>query len=113
MHAAGILRHVAADGAGDLAGGIGGIVEPFTGDGMADRQVRYAWLHHRAAVLQIDFEDAVELAHAEQHAVAQRQRATGQRSPGAAWDHLDAARAAIAQHRGNLIDRGRQHGDQW
>ena len=64
------------------------------------------------AVVVIDVEDAVELAHPEQHAVGQRQRAARQRRAGAARHHLDPLVPAIAQHRGDLRDRGRQHDDQ-
>ena len=98
MHAAGILRHIAADGAGDLRGRIGRVIEAGIGDRVGDRQIGDARLHHRDAVVEIDLADAVELGHAEQHAVGERQRAAGQRGAGAARHHLDALVVAIAQH---------------
>ena len=52
---------------------------------------------HDAAVVEVDLEDAVELAHAEQHAVGERQRAARQRGAGAARHDADAVLVAIAQ----------------
>ena len=102
MHAAGVLRHIAADGAGDLARGIGRVVEALALHRMGDRQVGHARLHHGAAVRVVDLEDAVELGEAQQDAVLQRQRSSGQRGAGAARHHLDALRAAIAKHLGDF-----------
>ena len=50
VNPAGILRHIAADGAGDLTGRVGRIVEPFGLNGGGDRQVGDPRLHHGAAV---------------------------------------------------------------
>ena len=99
VHAAGIFRHVAADGAGDLARRIGRVVEALICDGMADGEVGDPRLRHDAAVGEIDVEDALELAEAEQDAVGERQRAARQRRAGAARHHLQLALVAIAQHR--------------
>ena len=80
MHAAGILRHIAADGAGDLRRRIGRVVEAVVRDRRADGEIGDAGLDHRDAVGEVDLADAVELAHAEQHAVdraaARRRTAT-------------------------------------
>ena len=100
VHAAGILRHVAADGAGDLRGRIGRIVEARVLDRLRDREVGDARLGHHHAVLEVDLADAVELGHAEQYAVGERQRAARQRGAGAARHHLDAFGVAIARARG-------------
>ena len=97
MHAAGILRHVAADGAGDLRGRVGRVVEAGVLDRLGDREVGHARLRHHHAVVEVDLADAVELGHAEQHAVGERQRAAGQRGAGAARHHLDALAMAIAR----------------
>ena len=75
VHAAGILRHVAADGAGDLRGRIRRVVEAGLLDRLGHRQVGHAGLDHGDAVGEVDLADAIELRHAEQHAVLQRQRA--------------------------------------
>ena len=109
VHAAGILRDVAADGAGDLRGGIGRVVEAFVRDGLADREVRDARLDHRDAVFKIDLADAVEFAHAEQHAVGKRQCAAGERGARPARHHADAVLVAIAQHAADLFGGLRQH----
>ena len=109
MHAAGIFRHIAADGAGDLRGRVGRIVEAGGLDRLRDRQIGHAGLRHHHAVLQVDLADAVELGHAEQNAVGGRQRAAGQRRAGAARHHVDALRMAIFQHPAHLIDGVGQH----
>ena len=109
MHAAGILRHVAADGAGDLRGRVRRIIEAGVRHRVAHGEIGDAGLHHRDAVVVVDLADAVELRHAEQHAVGQRQRAAGQRGAGAARHHLDAIVVAVAQHRGDLCGGLRQH----
>ena len=109
MHAAGILRHVAADGAGDLRGRIGRVIEAGIGDRVADREIGDAGLHHHDAVVEVDVADAVELGHAEQHAVGERQRAAGERGAGPARHHLDAFVVAIAQHLRDLLGGLRQH----
>ena len=54
------------------------------------REIGDARLHHGDAVVEVDLEDAVELGHAEQHAVGERQRAARQRGAGAARHDLDA-----------------------
>ena len=98
MHAAGILRDVAADGAGDLRRGVGRVVEGLVLDRLADGEIGDARLDHGDAVGEVDLADAVELAHAEQHAVDQRQRPAGQRGARPARHHPDAVVVAIAQH---------------
>ena len=103
VHAAGILGHVAADGAGDLARGIGGIIEAFVLHGVGYREVGDAGLRHHAAVGEIDVEDAVELAEAEQDAVGERERAARERGAGAARHHLQLMLAAITQHARHLL----------
>ena len=72
--------------------GIGRVVEAMTLHGVGDAEIGHARLGDDAAVGDIDLEDAVELAHAEQHAVGERQRAAGQRRAGAARDDLDLVR---------------------
>ena len=39
VHAARVLRDIAADGAGDLRGRVGGVVEAAVGDGLGDREI--------------------------------------------------------------------------
>jgi len=49
VHAARVLGDVAADGAGDLAGGIGGVIEAVGRGRLADGQVAHAALDHGGA----------------------------------------------------------------
>ena len=69
MHTAGIFRDVAADGARNLARWIGRVIETLGRDGFADRQVCHTRLRDDNAIGVIDLEDAIELRHAQQHAV--------------------------------------------
>ncbi len=75
MHAAGILRHIAADGAGDLRGRIGRVIETGVLDRLADGEIGDARLDDHHAIVEIDGADALELGHAEKNAIAERQRA--------------------------------------
>ena len=111
MHAAGILRHIAADGAGDLRGRIGRVVEAGVFDRLRDREIGHARLNHGDTVVKVDLADPVELGHAEQHAVAERQRTAGQRGPCPARNDLDAFAVAVAEHGSDLRGRFRQHDD--
>ena len=75
MNAAGIFRHIAADGAGDLARWIGRVIETLCLHGPRHRGIGDARLHHNAAIVIIDFQDPVHAREAEQNAIGQRQRA--------------------------------------
>ncbi|MNV89470.1 hypothetical protein D3C71_1837650 [compost metagenome] len=86
MHAAGILGDVAADRTGDLAGGIGRVVQPVRRRGLRNSQIAHARLHDRRGAGQIDMLDAVELRQAQQHALAMRHGAARQAGAGAARD---------------------------
>ena len=90
VDAAGILRHVAADAAGDLRGRIGRVVEAGVLDRLRHREIGHAGLDHGDAVGEVDLADAVELGHAEENAVGQRQGAARKRGAGPARHHLDA-----------------------
>ena len=103
MRAAGVHRDVAADHAGELAGGVGGIEEAMRGDGIGDADIGDAGLHHGAAVGVVDVEDAVHPHQADHHGVRQRQRAAGKRGAGAARDDPHAVGMAVAQDGGDLL----------
>ena len=109
MHAAGIFRDIAADRAGDLRRGVRRVIERLVLHRLADGEVGDARLDHGDAVGEIDLADAVELAHAEEHAVDQRQRPAGQRGPRPPRHHPDAVVVAIAQHAGHLVGGFGQH----
>ena len=109
VHAAGVLGDVAADRAGDLRGRVGRIVETLVLDRLGDGEVGDARLHHGAAVVIVHLEDAVELAHGEQDAVLQRQRAARQRGTAAARHDLDVHGASQRHDLRHLGHRFRQH----
>ena len=111
VHAAGILGDVPADRAGDLARGVGRVIEAEPLHGVGDGEVGDAGLGDDAAVGDVDLEDAVELAHAQEHAVGERQRAPRQRGPGAARDDLDPVLRAEAKGVDDLRRRLGQNGD--
>ena len=103
VHAAGILRHIAPDRAGDLRGRIGRVIESLVLHRLGDGEIGDAGLHHGDAVGEVHLADALEFSHAEEDAVAERQRPSGQRGAGAARYHFDAVPVAIAQHAGDVI----------
>src|SRR5262249_30918499 len=77
MHTAGILRHVAANSAGNLRRRVRRVVEAGFGDGIAHREVRDTRLHDGHAIVEIDFADAVKLRHAEQNTIGEWQGSAG------------------------------------
>ena len=109
VHAAGIFRHVAADGAGDLRRGIGRVVEAGLLDRLGHRQVGHARLDHGHAVCEVDLANAIELGHAEKDAVLERQGTTRERGAGPARHHLDAFGVAERKHAAHLLRRLGQH----
>jgi hypothetical protein len=77
VHAARVLGYVTADGAGNLARRIGGVIKTEGRGEFGDHRVAHAGLHHRHAGERIDAQHAHELGHRQQYAVAWRQRAAG------------------------------------
>ena len=99
VHAARVLGDVAADGAGDLRGRVGRVVEARVLDRLGDAEVGHAGLGDDGAVLEVDVEDPVELAQAQHDAVGERQGAARERGAGAARHDLDPLGVAEAQDR--------------
>ena len=99
MQPAGILRHIAADGAGDLAGRIGRVIEAVGLHRLGDVEIGDAGFDHDAAILVIDLQDALHAPHADQDAVLARQRAARQRGAGAARHDRHALGAGIVEDR--------------
>ena len=58
MHATGVLGHVAANAASNLAAGVGGVVQAVLRRGLADGQVAHTALDDRRAGQRIDADDA-------------------------------------------------------
>ena len=111
MHAAGILRHIAADRAGDLRGRIGRVIKAAMLDRPGDREIGDAGLDDREAVVEIDLLDAVEFHHREENAVLERQGAARERGSGAARHDLHIVFVAIGEHLLDLRDGLRQDDD--
>ena len=61
--------------------GIGRIIEAGLADRLRHREIGDAGLDHGNAVIVIDLADAFEFGKPEQNAVAERQRAAGERGP--------------------------------
>ena len=74
MQPAGIFRHIAADGAGDLAGGIGRVIKAFRFHRPGDVEIGHARFGRDAAIFEIDLQDPFHAAHADQDSVGARQR---------------------------------------
>src|SRR3984885_4492679 len=102
VHAARILRDVAADRARNLRRGIGRIIEAGMRHRLADGEIGDPGLRHHRPVIEIDLANALEFAEPQQHRVRQRRA-------GAARHHLDALLEAVFQHLRNLFRGVRQH----
>ncbi len=113
MHAAGILRHIAADGTGDLAGRIRRVIEAVCFDRIGNGEIGDARLGDNAAVVIIDFKNFVELAKAEQHTIGERQRPARERGARSARHHIDPFGLAVFQDFGDFRNGGGQHRDHW
>ena len=61
VHTARVFGHIAANGAGNLAGRVGGIVQIKGSGRLADGQVAHPRLHHSRAACGVHLQDAVEL----------------------------------------------------
>ncbi len=103
VHPARVFRHVAADGAGDLAAWVRRVVKTMRRSGFADGEVAHAALHTCGACIRIDLEDLVELGKAQRHAQPMRQGAPRQPGARAARHHRDVEPMARAQDSGDLL----------
>ncbi len=108
MHAAGILRDIAADRAGDLGGGIGGVVKALRLDRAGDREIGDTRFDDRETVGEVDLLDFVELHHRDEHAVLERQGAPRERGSSAPRHHLHIVFVAIGEQLLDLRDGFRQ-----
>jgi len=105
VHATGILRDVAADRTGDLAGGIGRVIKAALLHGLGDGEIGHARLHDGNPVLIIDVDHPLELAEAKQDGVGQRQRPARQRRARSARHHLHPLGMAPGEYPGHLLRR--------
>ena len=107
--AAGILGDVAADGAGDLRGRVGGVIQIEGRGGLGDRQVAYTGLDPGEAPFAVDFENLIEARHHQQNALLQRQCPPGQAGAGTACHHRHATGMAKLEQLLDLLDALGQH----
>ncbi len=112
MNTARIFRDVPADGAGDLARGVRGVIKTRALNRFADRQIAHTGLHDGGAIVVVDLENPIEFSRTHDHRITQRQRAAGERSAGAARDHADLVLLAPFQNCGDLVRAFGQHHDQ-
>ncbi len=70
MHPTGILRYVAANGAGNLTGRVGCVVQAVGGGGLADSEVAHTRLDDGGAAVGVNALNTVELGQAQGHAHA-------------------------------------------
>ncbi len=78
-------------------------------DRLGDRKIGHARLDHGDAIIEIDRADTMELGHSQQDAVAERQRAAGERGPRPSRHNLDPFAVTITKDGGDLFGRFRQH----
>jgi hypothetical protein len=110
VHAAGVLGHVAADGAGDLAAGVGRVVQAERRRRFADGQVAHAALHGGRARWRSTLDDLVELGQAQRHAQRVRQAPPDRPVP-APRATTGTASGGRPQHGGHLgFGLGQRHG---
>ena len=103
MHAAGVLRDVAADAARDLGRRVWRVVEAVGRHRLGDLQVDDARLHPRRARRHIHLQDAVHLREREQHGIRQRPGTPGEARAGAPRHHRHGMALTDGEHRPHLL----------
>ena len=112
VHAARIFGHVAADGAGDLRGRVGRVIQAERCGRFRNGQVAHARLDHRGARVLVDAHDAVHARGGDDDAVGDRQCAAGQAGAGAARHDRHLQLAADSENRQQLrlaVGQGHHH----
>ncbi|MNS60102.1 hypothetical protein D3C72_930810 [compost metagenome] len=109
VHAARVLGHVAADGAGDLRGRVGCVIEIVRRGGLGDGQVAHAGLDHGGARIGIDREDALELGQRQHQPAGDGHRPAREARAGAARHHRHPEFVAQAQDGADLLLGVGQH----
>ena len=103
VRTAGVLRHVAADGAGLLAGGIGRVEISIALHGLRDFEIHDARLEHGAFVRQIDFDNAIHARKRDHDAAGARDHAAAQSGARAPADDGDAVFAGDSNQRRHFL----------
>ena len=102
MHASGVFSHIAADGAGDLAGRIRCIEEPVSRRRLADGEVADTALQARGTGHRIDLKDPVEAREGQKDRITMRQGPTRKASSGSPGHHRHAKGMTGPEHRRDL-----------
>jgi len=89
-----VLGHVAADGTGDLGGGIGGIEEAMERRGLGNLRIANTRFHRGCPVNRVDMQNAIEPREGQQYPFGMGQRAA--REPGAGTAGHDRHAQAVA-----------------
>jgi len=108
MRAAGVLRHVASDGAHLLGRRIGRVEITIGSDLLRDKSVDCSRLNRDSLVGDIDFKNPAHARQAEHNAIGHRQRAAAQAGSGAARDKWNLVLMADANRRLHLLAVFRQ-----
>ena len=103
MRAAGVHRDVPGNGAGELRGRIGCIEKALRFDRTCHAEVGPTGLNPDEPVVEVGLQHLVQPRDAQDHAVRRGQRATGQRSARAAWNHRNALFVAYFQDGGHIF----------
>ena len=109
MRPARVHGDVAADGTGQLAGGIRGVEKPVRLHRARDRQVGAPGLDPYETVCQADLQHRIHPRKAQDHAIRRGQRTPGKAGACAARHDRHALLVADAQHGRDLGGRARQH----
>ncbi len=107
----GVLRHIAADGAGALARRIGRVevLAPLRGE--RDIQIHDARLNHCALVGVIDFQNPVHARETDDDSAGARNRSAAQSRAGAAAYNRHTVLAADLDDRDDVFGRARKNHD--
>ena len=111
MRAARVLGHVAAQGAGRLARGVGGVVQAVRRRGDREARVHHAGLDQGEPVLGIYAENTVQPGEDQQHGGAVREGPAGQPGPGAPRHDGNAMGGQQPYHRDDFLPAPGQHHD--
>ena len=113
MGTAGVLCHIAADRAGLLAGRIRRVIVPLGRHGLGDPEIDDARLDDRPLVVEIDFQDAIELRQGDHHAALDRQGPAAQAGPSPTGDKGDLCLIGKADDFRHLRCRGGKDHHLW
>ena len=110
VRAAGVCAHVAADGAGALAGRVRGIVKTGAGQVTIERPIDDARLDHGVAIAKVDLVDRLHPREHDHHAAADRRAAAREAGPRPTRHERHAGGHAPLHDLGDFGRRLREHG---